>query len=774
MSAPQSGPVAGAKTLTQLWAHPLGEVFVSGGTGGRQLLLFFVNDGIGSSTEALSRVTAAVAKLSARACPFVYGVLSARRIRDGRLVLAGDLVEGAALSTALADGALPVERVLAIGRQICHGLDAIHDVGLVHGMLSPASVLLTRRDDREDAVQLTDFVLAKEVSIRELGARNAKSQPLSPELVAGDELTPHTDIYLAGAVLYAMLAGRSPFGGGPGEVRDGHANKAPQPLDAAPELTAIVERCLAKDPGDRFRDARELDNALGDAQVAIGAKTKWDDLPRLGSEEAVRSSKATAPQPTSSSARPEIPSGPYEVVASKSGGSANQPTAVARKKMGLEFANAAPEPPRRGGIGSAALKDRARTTKSKLPSGRHSALGNVLNKPESKTDSKTARVPPPPTISKPYPKDSFETLESSELIIDDTAAVARPRPPAIPPAPKPGAAKPKVSAGSHAAPAAKQRAAASAKDGARAMADAQTARGAAAALDAGADQVLVARDLGRIAERAVAGLDAALLVDGPGTGSALDTRRAADQFRELDCRPVVVLGGDGTCRDVAMGWPEVTMIPLSTGTNNVFPRFIDGSSAGTAAGLIASGAIAVADVGRPAKVLRVCIERHDHETEHDLALVDVALTDDRRTGARAVVRPESIRAVVATIATPQSTGLSSIAGRVHPLGRHEPGAVSVTLGGERRVRVPIMPGSFDIISIDRVEHLSPGETVRLAGPGALAYDGERDRVLPDDATAVVSVDPDGPMIVDVERTLLCAANQHLYDVPPTPKAHHGD
>ncbi len=91
------------------------------------------------------------------------------------------------------------------------------------------------------------------------------------------------------------------------------------------------------------------------------------------------------------------------------------------------------------------------------------------------------------------------------------------------------------------------------------------------ALEAGASRVIATRDVGRIAERALAGVDGAHLVDGPGTGSALDSRRGATQLAELGCAPIVVLGGDGTCRDVALGAPHTTMIAISTGTNNVFP-----------------------------------------------------------------------------------------------------------------------------------------------------------------------------------------------------------
>lgn len=303
------------------------------------------------------------------------------------------------------------------------------------------------------------------------------------------------------------------------------------------------------------------------------------------------------------------------------------------------------------------------------------------------------------------------------------------------------------------------------------------------ALDAGAEQLLVARDAGRIAERAVHGIERAFLVDGPGTGSALDTRRAAAQFAELACEVVVVLGGDGTCRDVAIGWPDVTMIPISTGTNNVFPVFVDGSSAGTAAGLVASGRLGAGQVAARAKRLTVDIGQPGRPAERDVALVDVAAVEESGMGARAVVRPDRIRGVVAAIATPTSTGLSSIAGRTHPLAAGDAGGVVVRLAsrgeGARRVHVPIIPGAFAEIDIASVEPLAEGDRVRFDGPLVLAYDGERERVLAAGAVADVSIDRNGPYVIDVERTMRTAATMQLFDAPAgeamgSEEASHGD
>jgi hypothetical protein len=138
-----------------------------------------------------------------------------------------------------------------------------------------------------------------------------------------------------------------------------------------------------------------------------------------------------------------------------------------------------------------------------------------------------------------------------------------------------------------------------------------------------------------------------------------------------------------------------------------------------------------------------------------------------------VLRASSIRAVVAAIASPASTGLSSIAGRLRPLARHEPGAVEVRLGdGGCSLRAPIVPGTFDDVGVARVEHVADGGVVQLDGPGVLAFDGERERLLVDGTRATVTVRRDGPLVIDVLDTLACAAHQGLFE-HPRPEAHDG-
>jgi hypothetical protein len=294
-------------------------------------------------------------------------------------------------------------------------------------------------------------------------------------------------------------------------------------------------------------------------------------------------------------------------------------------------------------------------------------------------------------------------------------------------------------------------------------------RAAVGALEMGADRILFSSDTHHLAERAVEGLHGCIeFLDTPLTGSQLDTVAAARTMWKEQVGAVIALGGDGTCRDVATGWPDVPLIAISTGTNNVFPSAVDGTTAGVAAALVASGAVPVERVSRRAKRVALRIE-NPASVVHEHALVEAALIDTAFVGARAVNDPTSIRWVVACIANPASTGLASIAGRVHPVDRNEPGGVLIRLGmGGRQVRVPLAPGTFTTLDVESVEPLEAAITVDLPGGGILAFDGERTTPVSSDSTITVSIESSGPRLLDVDTTLAIAAGDRRFDVTDTP------
>jgi hypothetical protein len=299
-------------------------------------------------------------------------------------------------------------------------------------------------------------------------------------------------------------------------------------------------------------------------------------------------------------------------------------------------------------------------------------------------------------------------------------------------------------------------------------------RVAAGALEQGAERLLLSTDTHHLAERAVDGLAGSIeFIESPLTGSHLDTIASAAEMWKHGADAVVALGGDGTCRDVATGWPQVPLIAISTGTNNVFPSNVDGTTAGVAAALIATGAVALDEASHTAK--RIMLDIDDptlSATVHETALVEAALIDTTFVGARAVSEPSSIRWVVACIANPASTGVASVAGRVHPVTRHAAGGVVIHLGqGSRLVRVPLAPGSFATLAVDSVEPLALSTTIVLPGGGVLAFDGERTLPVRADARITVSITQSGPRMIDIDKTLAIAASDRRFDVAAATDGH---
>ncbi len=289
-------------------------------------------------------------------------------------------------------------------------------------------------------------------------------------------------------------------------------------------------------------------------------------------------------------------------------------------------------------------------------------------------------------------------------------------------------------------------------------------RAIVAAAESGARRILLVPDTHNLAQRAADGIDAPVeMLDEPISGSRYESIGAARRFMNEKAGAVIVLGGDGTSRDVATGWPNAPLIAISTGTNNVFPSAIDGTSAGAAAAFVARSIVSLAEVGHRSK--KVVVRIDDRGVVHeDIALIDLAFIDAMFVGARAIWDPTTVRAVVAAVATPASTGLSSIAGRIHPVGRFESGGVFVRLGaGGRRVRVPLAPGAFTTMEIAEVQPLAECEKITIHGQSVLAFDGERERPVSAQASVTAHIESTGPILIDVEHALILAARAKIFD-----------
>lgn len=233
-------------------------------------------------------------------------------------------------------------------------------------------------------------------------------------------------------------------------------------------------------------------------------------------------------------------------------------------------------------------------------------------------------------------------------------------------------------------------------------------------------------------------------------GLAGDSRAAARCLAELGVGCLVTLGGDGTNRVVAQGCGEVPLVAISTGTNNVFPTMVEGTLAGLAAALVATGLVSEGGAIRRAPRLDVWL---DGELR-DLALVDVVTARQAWIGARALWDPAHVSEVVLSRVTSAEIGFCGLGGLLFPEASSR--GVHLVLGGERcRVLVPLAPGLVRAVPIAEARLLEPGDRVRLQpGPYVVALDGEREiEVLHPEQRLEVSLNPAGPYVVDIGATL---------------------
>ncbi len=189
----------------------------------------------------------------------------------GQIYIAMELIEGHTLRSRLSAG-LPLGEALDMATQIARGMARAHDKGVLHRDLKPENVMV----GPEGEVKILDFGLARRLvadpDVPEDRTIAGTVGYMSPEQAEGREVDVRTDIFSFGMLLYELVTGKRPFAGGSMPVRSRIAEyvaaigrEAPPPSHSAPvspELEAIILRCLARRPDDRYPDMRELGFAL--------------------------------------------------------------------------------------------------------------------------------------------------------------------------------------------------------------------------------------------------------------------------------------------------------------------------------------------------------------------------------------------------------------------------------------------------------------------------------------------------------------------------------
>ena len=161
------------------------------------------------------------------------------------------------------DGALPADDVLGIARQVCAGLEHAHANGLVHRDLKPGNLI--ERDD--GTIKIADFGIARAVEgteLTEAGTVVGTAAYLAPEQAEAGTVTPATDLFALGAVLYELLTGRQPWKvESLAQLASRREVTPPElPADTPPGLREAIERSLRPDAEDRPSSAAEFARLL--------------------------------------------------------------------------------------------------------------------------------------------------------------------------------------------------------------------------------------------------------------------------------------------------------------------------------------------------------------------------------------------------------------------------------------------------------------------------------------------------------------------------------
>src|SRR5262245_25495964 len=200
---------------------------------------------------------------------------------DGLVYVAMEHVAGQPLLALIPRDGLPLDKVLRYGAQIAEALAHAHGHGIVHRDLKNANVILTP----EGRIKVLDFGLATRLtshdvedvtrsagSLDAIGVISGTLPYMSPEALRGEAADPRSDVWSLGVMLYEMACGHRPFEGGSGVELSSSIRRDPmRPLPAGVPrgLAAVIEQCLDKDGGRRYRDGATLHAAI--AAVQAGA-----------------------------------------------------------------------------------------------------------------------------------------------------------------------------------------------------------------------------------------------------------------------------------------------------------------------------------------------------------------------------------------------------------------------------------------------------------------------------------------------------------------------
>jgi eukaryotic-like serine/threonine-protein kinase len=277
---------------------------------GRQVAIKILNDRHAADDSFIERFRREAKNAAGLSHPNIVSIYD-RGEAEGTYYIAMEFLDGRSLKELIVGrGPAPVKIAIDYARQILAALGAAHRQGIVHRDIKPHNVLV----GGEGRLKVTDFGIARSGAsqMTEVGSIIGTAQYLSPEQARGAPVDQTSDLYSVGVVLYEMLTGQVPFTGDtPLEIAMKHLSEVPKPpSELRPEVThdldSVVLRALAKDPGERYQSAEEMDADL--ARVAEGLPV--DPETEEAATAVLSGSGVMAAAPTSVIARPGEPTRP--------------------------------------------------------------------------------------------------------------------------------------------------------------------------------------------------------------------------------------------------------------------------------------------------------------------------------------------------------------------------------------------------------------------------------------------------------------------------------
>src|SRR2546421_8525123 len=239
---------------------------------GRRVAIKILNERHAGDEQFIERFRREAKNAAGLSHPNIVSIYD-RGEAEGTYYISMEYLEGRSLKELiLARGPAPIPVAVDYARQVLAALRVAHRQGLVHRDIKPHNVLV----DGEGRLKVTDFGIARAgpSQMTEEGSIIGTAQYLSPEQAQGAPVTPASDLYSLGIVLYELLTGTVPFAGEtPVELAMKHLSKVPEPPshvrpEVPRDLDFVVMRALAKSPAERYQSADEMDADL--ARVARG------------------------------------------------------------------------------------------------------------------------------------------------------------------------------------------------------------------------------------------------------------------------------------------------------------------------------------------------------------------------------------------------------------------------------------------------------------------------------------------------------------------------